>query len=63
MKTRTEFMQTANLLTTELQLIVEGSNIYHCIAYQTILTLKLKKAFKKLNISYIKPGLKSSFDG
>ena len=63
MKTRTEFMQTANLLTTELQLIVEGSNIYLCIAYQTILTLKLKKAFKKLNIPYIKPGLKSSFDG
>ena len=39
-KMKTEFMQTANLLTTELQLRVEGSNIYHCIAYQTFLTLK-----------------------
>ena len=39
-KTSTEFMQTANLLTIDLQLRVEGSNIYHCFVYQTFIIFK-----------------------
>ena len=52
-KMKTDFMQAVNLLTIELQLIVEGSNNYHF----------LKKMFLKILKNPIfssKPGLKSS---
>ena len=39
-KMKTDFMQTANLLRIELKLRVEGSNICHCIVYQTFITFK-----------------------
>ena len=45
-KVKTEFMQTVNLLTIEWQLRVKGSNIYHCIVYQTSSSL-IKNLFKK----------------
>ena len=49
----TDFMQTVNLLTTELQLRVEGSNNFLSL---------LKKSLKNLVFS-LKPALKSSSDG
>ena len=48
---KTDFMQTVNLLTIELQLRVEGSN--------NLLSLYLKKSFKNFIFS-LKPALKSS---
>ena len=48
---KTEFMQTVNFLTTELQLRVEGSNNYH-----------LTKKLRNDPISSLKQGLKSSSD-
>ena len=52
-KMKTDFMQTVNLLTIELQLRVEGSNSYHFLI----------NSFKK-NLKYLifssKQGLKSS---
>ena len=50
---KTDFMQTVNLLTIELQLIVEGSNNYH------FLTKIFLKNLKNLIFSS-KLGLKSS---
>ena len=41
---KTDFMQTVNLLTIELQLIVEGSNNYHFLK---------KNIFKKSEKSYL----------
>ena len=40
-------MQKLNLLTIEWQLRVKGSNIYHCIVYQTSSLIKkfLKKSY------------------
>ena len=53
-KMKTDFMQTVNLLTIELQLRVEGSN--------NLLSHFLKKSLKNLIFS-LKPALKSSSDG
>ena len=50
----TDFMQTVNLLTIELQLRVEGSN--------NLLSLFKKKSEKTLSF-FKKPALKSSSDG
>ena len=50
---KTDFMQTVNLLTIELQLIVEGSNNYH------FFTKIFLKNLKNLIFSS-KLGLKSS---
>ena len=50
---KTDFMQTVNLLTIELQLRVEGSN--------NLLSLCLKKSLKNYIFS-LKPALKSSSD-
>ena len=52
-KMKTDFMKAVNLLTIELQLIVEGSNNYHF----------LRKTFLKILKNLIfssKPGLKFS---
>ena len=50
---KTDFMQTVNLLTIELQLIVEGSNNYHF--FKKIFSKNLKNL-----IFSSKLGLKSS---
>ena len=52
-KVKTDFMQTVNLLTIELQLIVEGSNNYHF--FKKIFSKNLKNL-----IFSSKLGLKSS---
>ena len=50
---KTDFMQTVNLLTIELQLRVEGSN--------NLLSLYFKKSLKNFIFS-LKPALKASSD-
>ena len=55
LKMKTDFMLTVNLLTTELQLRVEGSS--------NVLSLKKKKKSLKNLIFSLKPALKSSSDG